>query len=415
MANVANTLRAVSKSMDMIDKVANVMQSATPRRNNTVRGRRDRNTILVPSPSVPQIPFATAAAASSSSLPNSPGLSPQNTGPSQSLTSPIAAIVPPVAPFKLAHRSTLGTDDGTASDTHSIRSGRSLSSSISTTVRHPDLLEPGLNASIVETVSAWFSNGIVDRALQIGELALAYNAPSDSEVETDTIRFDNFAALEKVAPNPHFIDSVPGKDGTYSVAVSKIAKTAVAFKYQVHLDPAHADSYAPLRIVPAWKQDDNQTLFMLSYSFNSGYSSTGASSVPLSNLILLVHITGNITRCQVSSGGSYAREKNVVYWRVGDVSLADGAPAQVLRARFFTEGDVKTGNVEARWELPGSGSGVGLSKLENLAGASTKEDGEEADPFADEDGERTPVIEWRSVRAVRRLRAGTYVAAASGS
>jgi hypothetical protein len=262
----------------------------------------------------------------------------------------------------------------------------------------------------VETVSAWFSNGIVDRALQIGELALAYNAPPDAEVSTETIRFDNFSALEKVAPNPHFIEPVPSKDGTYSVAVSKIPKTAVAFKYQVHLDPAHADTYAPLRIVPAWKQDGNQTLFMLSYSFNSGYSSKGASSVPLSNLILLVHINGNITRCQASNGGTYARERNVVYWRIGDITLTDGVPAQVLRARFFTEGDFKSGNVEARWELAGSGSGVGLSKLENLATDVKKEDGEEADPFADEDGERTPVIEWRSVRAVRSLRAGTYVA-----
>src|ERR1700760_1873373 len=145
-------------------------QQATPRRNNTIRGRRDRNTILLPSPSVPELPVAAAASTSSSSLPNSPGFpqAQQQSTPSNQIT-----------PFKLVHRSTLGTDDGNTSDTHSIRSGRSLSSSISTTVRHPDLHNPGLSASIVETVSAWFSDGTVDRAVQIGEIALAYN-PTDS-------------------------------------------------------------------------------------------------------------------------------------------------------------------------------------------------------------------------------------------
>src|ERR1700759_456858 len=91
-------------------------QQATPRRNNTIRGRRDRNTILVPSPSVPELPVAAAASASSSSLPSSPGLT--------SVQQQASPSIQPT-PFKMVHRSTLGTDDGNASDTHSIRSGRS--------------------------------------------------------------------------------------------------------------------------------------------------------------------------------------------------------------------------------------------------------------------------------------------------
>jgi hypothetical protein len=40
-------------------------------------------------------------------------------------------------------------------------------------VKHPEMHQPGFNASIVETVSAWFQHGQVTKAIVIGELALA--------------------------------------------------------------------------------------------------------------------------------------------------------------------------------------------------------------------------------------------------
>ena len=238
----------------------------------------------------------------------------------------------------------------------------------------------------------------------------------------DTIRFNNYSSLEKVAPNPHFIESVPHKDGTYSVSLSKIHKTSVAFKYQVHLDTADSESSAPLRIVPAWKQDPTQTLFMLSYSFNPSFSSKlpeGTTSIILSNVILIVHVdppatSSKITRCQASNGGVFARDRNIVYWRLGDVTLNKDAPAQVLRAKIVTDGEPKPGNVEARWELSGEqlatvGSGISLSRMESTG----EESGEEKDPFADESAAPTPTVSWGDVKAVRMLRSGTYVASSS--
>ena len=50
-------------------------------------------------------------------------------------------------------------------DAQSIRSGRSLSSVASGSHRHAELTSPGLNASILETVSAWFEDGIVTRSV----------------------------------------------------------------------------------------------------------------------------------------------------------------------------------------------------------------------------------------------------------
>jgi F-BAR domain only protein len=270
-------------------------------------------------------------------------------------------------------------------------------------------------------VSAWFSNGHVDRAVQIGEIALAYNPIDSNDTSTtDTIRFNSFSSLEKVAPNPYFIDQIPSKEGTYSVILPKIHKTSVAFKYQVHLDPANSDSYAPLRIVPAWKHESTQTLFMLSYSFNPSFASklpSTANSIILTNVILIVHVdpaTNKITRCQASNGGVYARDRHIVYWRLGDVTLTKDAPASVLRAKFVTDGEPKPGNVEARWELTGEqlasvGSGISLSRIESAEGAEGS-GSDEKDPFADESAATTPTVSWKDVTAVRRLRSGSYVA-----
>jgi len=277
--------------------------------------------------------------------------------------------------------------------------------------------DEGLNASMVETISAWFEGGECTRAMQIGEVALVYNSPDSSQPSgTETIRFNGFEKLEKVAPNPQFIDAVASKEGTYSVNLAHIARTSVAFKYQVHLDSSTIASYAPLRVVPAFKVEASQTLVMLSYSFNPAFScnlSEGVSSISLNNVILILHVepgSGRVSRCQAQGGGVYARERNLIYWRLNELKLqVDGTPL-VQRAKFITEGEIKPGKAEARWELGGEqmsqlGSGIGLSRQEVAA---------DSDPFADDDSAApTPTMDWKEVSVVRRLRSGTYVAAAA--
>jgi len=410
--------------------VATALRSqATPRRNPTLRGRRDRNTIIVPNSSAPELPVSSVASTSQSSLPGS-SHSPANivTSPvaiASSVASPVTATPvaqqttppPQSAPFKPTSRSTLVADETSASDTHSIRSGRSLSSTVSNTIRHPEMHVNGLNASIVETVSAWFEAGTCTRAMQIGELALVYNSEDTEPTGNDTIRFEHFDSLEKVAPNPIFIDSIAGKTGTYNVHLSHIVRTQIAFKYQIHLDSDEASSFAPLKLIPAWKVEANQTLVMLSYSFNPAFAAKipdGVISVTLSNVILIVHLDpggGKILRCQAQGGGTYSRERNLVYWRLNEITLQRDGSAQALRARFFTDGQASPGNAEARWELSGDqiltlGSGIGLSRLEGPDNAfETTAD----DPFADEGGAVTPTSTWKEVEIVRRLRSGTYV------
>ncbi|KAL8764662.1 MAG: hypothetical protein Q9194_006905, partial [Teloschistes cf. exilis] len=90
------------------------------------------------------------------------------------------------------------------------------------------MTEPGLNASVVETVSAWFSAGQVTRAVVIGELALAHNDNSSindnpTAPNTETIRLENFPVLEKVAPNPTFITPIPSRSGEYTLNLAHIS------------------------------------------------------------------------------------------------------------------------------------------------------------------------------------------------
>jgi hypothetical protein len=284
--------------------------------------------------------------------------------------------------------------------------------------------KPGLNTSIVETLSAWFSNGSVTRAILLGELALVYNPESLSEpFGSETIRLENFTALEKVAPNPAFIEMVPGKAGEYTVDLSPITKTSVAFKYQVHLASDSIASHAPLLLKPVWKVEATQTSVILNYTMNPAFEKTlspGLKSLTMSNVIIMIYLDpsgAKATSCKAMGGGAFARERNAVYWKLGDINLTRDGPAQTLKARLFTDGEAKPGNVEARWEIGseqmlGLGSGLSVSKLET----STAKDHEEADPFADESttttpaGASTPEHVWKEISVVRKRRSGTYLA-----
>jgi hypothetical protein len=136
LSNVANTLRS--------------SQMATPNRKaGTVRGRRDvRNTMYVPP---------------ANSLDVS---TPENMPPPS----------PGIATGRAAALAALSSNDHSAptgSDTTSIRSGHSLGNHV--VAKHADMHQPGLNASIIETVSATLENGEIKTAKIGGEIALAYN------------------------------------------------------------------------------------------------------------------------------------------------------------------------------------------------------------------------------------------------
>ena len=369
----------------MLTHIQQAQQIATPRKPGPTRGRRDvRNTIFVPSPQSPETVTAEPS------------------------------ILSPASPFRMGRTGTLSSEDHTGSDTQSIRSSHSLSSMGGGLIKHPDLHQPGLNASIVETVSAWFQNGQVTKAIMIGELALAYNSTNTSPPpSTESIRLENFSVLEKVAPNTAVIMQAPEKSGEYAVTLSSLARTAVAFKYQVHLEEATLPSHAPMVLTATWKIEPQQASVILGYAFNPAFASA-KRNVSLKNVTVCIALEGaKATTCQSKPVGTFSKEKSLIYWKLGDITLDqyESGPHKLL-ARFATASDAKPGTVEARWEISGEdvvglGSGLSISHQANSV-EGVREEG--SDPFADEGVTHTPSTLWKEIPVVRKLISGKYIA-----
>lgn len=323
------------------------------------------------------------------------------------ISDPMMGSMSPV--MSMIRTSTLPMEDTRGADTQSIRSSHSLSSQGPTAVKHPEMHQPGLNASIIETVSAWFSNGQVTKATVIGEVALSYNG-SDDNLKKEVIRLENFPVLEKVAPNPSFIEQVPSRSGEYSVDLSHISRTSLAFKYQVHLEEASLATHAPVILTPVWKVEPTQTSVILNYSFNPAFASA-QRKVSLQNVTVIINIeNAKASTCLSKPTGTFSKEKNLIYWRLGDITIdAYAEGPQKLLARFTTDGEAKPGSVEARWEVNGEhavglGSGLGVSQK----GVAE----EKADPFTDDGSLARGVGSgvYKEVAVVRRMVSGKYVA-----
>lgn len=268
---------------------------------------------------------------------------------------------------------------------------------------------PGLNASIIETVSAWFGGGQLTKAVVIGELALAHNGLEDSN-KMLSIRLENFAVLEKVAPNPSFIAAIPTKSGEYTVDNSQIARSSLAFKYQVHLEESGMAAYVPLILTPSWKIEKQQASVIINFRPNPAF--LGASTAVLQNVVIMVALEGaRAQSCQSKPSGHFARERSLVYWKLGEVNLEPGGMPSRLLARFSTESEGRAGGVEARWDMAGvqaagTGSGLGLSVFLPTA-TTAKEEG--LDPFADE-SHGASGGGYKAIAVMRKLVSGKYVA-----
>ncbi|RLL93628.1 hypothetical protein CFD26_102134 [Aspergillus turcosus] len=400
-----------NQAKQAMDEMANQLrlqaQHSGVRRNaGTIRGRRDvRNTVFIPNPPGSSNGLPVPPPGSDVSTPTSPGLP-------RHVTSPSTA-----------------TDDHTLSDTTSIRSSHTLHN-ISGPVSHPDLYQPGLNASIIETVSAWFTEGAVTKSFVVGELALAYNASSGTTADTARVRLENFQVLEKVAANPHFVQEEKGsgdeKRGEYSVLLSNISRSSptVAFKYQVHMDQSEASTYCPVIFKPAWNLEEFQASVIIFYSMNSSFaSSVPRESITLKNLTLTVNLdtspeegreTAHATSAVMypNAGAAFRRKQSAVTWKIPELEVRAGADGKLL-VRFATSTSwPRKGKVDAKFELQTADAGSRLG----ISTASQSEDTPQkaTDPFADEDGslqasDAPSVSAWKEVPTVRKLVAGKYV------
>lgn len=296
-------------------------------------------------------------------------------------------------------------------------------------MRHPELAEAGLSASIIESINASFEPGSPAKVQVIGEVALSYH-PHDNSPPADhsSIRLDNFEDLEKVAPNPAFLSALPGKMGEYSIALNNLRKTAVALKYQVHVDQANSNNFYPIIVSSTWRIEPHQSSVILSWKPNPEFRfpSTSTEPIVLRNVMFIIGIeAAHASSCQSKPVGTFSREKGRIMWKMDTITVDPSKPDEVgkMLARFATDGQARAGLAEVRWEIndaEGMGSALALSFEEKKIASVEEEDG---DPFAD-DGEKpaseeeaentsnaaAPVAKWESVKTVRKLMSGKYIA-----
>ncbi|KAK2040806.1 SAFF domain-containing protein [Colletotrichum somersetense] len=374
MSNVANTL---------------TQMAAPSRKLGTVRGRRDvRNTIYVPPPSMPE-PELT----SENPFPTSPSLPSQSSKPTT-----VAA---------LASEASIAA----TSDTQSIRSANSLVSLAH--LKHPEMHEPGLNASVIETVSATFEDGTVTSAKVHGEIAFAYQAAGNSRPDHETIRINNFPSLEVIGPNRIFVQNT-GRSDEFSLDLSHLNKTATAFTYRVHSgdeNGAGLVAQVPLLLRPAWKPQGDKLGLLLQYSLNPASNLT--APVTLHNVVFVATYEGaKASGAQTKPTGTHLKDKHLVYWRLGDLTLTAETQKIVCRIIGAENAEPKPGHIEARWEMTPENlsSGISISRLEETKG---KGKDEEADPFAD-DNPTSPALpadrQWVDVQMVKKVTSGKYEA-----
>ncbi|KAM7219014.1 Muniscin C-terminal mu homology domain containing protein [Rhypophila decipiens] len=394
-----------------LSNVANTLtQMGIPsRKSGTVRGRRDvRNTIYMPSLPVPEHsenPFPPSPAMNATSTPALPKPTPSSTFMSE-------------------------TSHGSyASDTQSIRSGTSFGGASSYSVarlKHPDMhgpeYGPGLHSSVMETVSATFQDGVIKSAKVNGEIALSYNPdPDSSHPERETIRLNNFSRLESIGPNRLFVTNATNSPDEFTVDLSHLSLTTPAFTYRVHTDDDVAlASHCPVVVHPVWKPQGDKLGLLLQYRLNPQFAVP--APVTLSNVVFIATYEGaRASGVQTKPSGTHLKDKHIVYWRLGDVTLTDTWTKIICRVIGEQNAEPQPGHIEVRWDYTSSdasnpaGCGISVSRLaEDKGKGKATDESEEEDPFADDNGPLSPAFKdtrnWKEVEGIVRLVSGTYEA-----
>lgn len=226
-------------------------------------------------------------------------------------------------------------------------------------------------------------------------------------IGTETIRLNNFPILEAIAPNHAFVKELSNdKREEYMINVSLLSKTMVAFRYKVHVDETNLATHAPLILKPAWKPQGEKLGVVIEYRLNPAFATT---SVALHNLVLIATYEGaRAAGCQTKPTGTHLKDKFLIYWRLGNVTL-DGTMQKVIGRLIGAEGaEPKPGIIEARWELSSSGHAFGsrlsVSRLDTSWKG--KERMDSPDPFADESASSS--VNWVEVESLRKIISGKY-------
>jgi len=236
----------------------------------------------------------------------------------------------------------------------------------------------------------------------------------------ETIRINHFPNLEAIGPNRTFIHPIIGdKPDEFTTDLATLSsKPSVAFTYRAHIDEENRTHQGPLLIKPSWKHQGDKLGLVIEYSLNPACST---EPLTFNNLVLVsVYEGARATACQTKPTGTHIKEKLLVYWRLGDVTLTQEWHKVICRFQGTEEACPQPGHIEARWEIHGSsslpiGSGITLSRLEAGKGKEKEKEKEESDdPFADESvaSLASPAGNWVDIETSRKFVSGKYEARA---
>ena len=190
------------------------------------------------------------------------------------------------------------------------------------------------------------------------------------------------------------------------------AKPSVAFTYKVHIDEG-VKKEGPLLLRSAWKPQGDKLGLVIEYSLNPAW---GTDPVLFHNLSLVATYTSvKATACQTKPTGTHLKEKSLVYWRLGDLTLDQAWHKVICRFTGSDGAAPEPGQIDARWEIHNTasshGSGISISRL---AASKGKEKEDSSDPFADDSisGFMNPagLEKWIELETSRKLVSGKYEA-----
>ncbi|KAI1020400.1 hypothetical protein LB503_006189 [Fusarium chuoi] len=194
------------------------------------------------------------------------------------------------------------------------------------------------------------------------------------------------------------------------MGLDHLSNNTPAFSYRVFSEDSETPSlgeHAPLSLKPAWKPQGDKLGLLLQYQLNP--SSKLTAPVTLHNVVIVATYEGKSSGAQTKPVGTHLKDKHLVYWRIGDLTLTTEPHKIVCRIIGAEGAEPKPGHIEARWEFTATGdqvigSGISISRLDE--GKGKGKDVSEDDPFADDTA--STEHKWVDVPISRKLVSGKY-------
>ncbi|KAG7919762.1 hypothetical protein KL905_003627 [Ogataea polymorpha] len=275
-------------------------------------------------------------------------------------------------------------------------------------IRHPNLTQPGLNASVVEIYNASFKDGEVTGCNVIGEVAFSYlldksvqKIPSKIELQ-----LSSSGALPSFITNPMFIQQNQQQPNHFTIMdPSQIhLRTVGGLKYMLN------SSKPPIVVHPIWKHEQSQSTVIISIKPSDELLPLLESgSIELANLMVSVSITGaQAASAATKPSGSFNREKNRVTWNLTSTPFVFSAShhEERLIARFMTNGVAREADagIQLRFTINSETGAELVSRLNTNIGIKALSDTAE-DPFSSTDHIEE---EWSPVTTLQTIIAGSY-------